>query len=877
MKKDILLICLAFVPSVLFAQNVTPKAQNTRVSDSDFYDEYEYEEEITDSESSNSSFTPDAFILDDSDGIYTISVSDEETPQSDKSNSETVPPRIESPARTSTATTTPATATTPAAQTTQRQPSSEPVRATAEPEPTPAVIPTAAATTTASSSALTSQPASAQPTQPESTINDDDFIYTPSAMSEKVEVQGNEDQVTYIEPKVSEQPEQPQEEEQQEEEEEERHFNGEGHHLQIGFGGGWSNMLTRVSEDFGKSLLSAPTFTGNISYFYYPLQWVGVGTGLDISQYRGNILFNDNVVRLYDKITDSDGAYRFIEDANGERYRHRIDMSNFNEIENLFYLSLPIALQFKYKFGGIAGIYSTLGVKIGLPIVSTYQIKAGQIEHFGYYGQYDLERHNVEGMFGSLDYTNRSGAYRMGKQLIPINFFGYAELGAVIRLTEKLDLLVGAYFNIAAHDISMVHADAKKAPLGFNSETYPYPWMNTYNGLIGTDMLGEIRPYNVGVKAAIDFNYAPKKQKKDKEEDDADKDKLKKRATSNGVDTIRDTLVIIHDTIIIHRVTDHYEYDTVGFDAEKERRMRAYMDANSENPYLNGTKYRAPGSNSFNPADGYDYEYNKEALEKGRKYSNDLHNRNEALSGDEQELIDYLSQLSIRFQLDRAYPPFVVPRKGLNVLAATLKENPDLVIAVNGHACRLGTEKYNRRLALRRARNVAKLLKMRGVDESQMLIASYGSHVPSAYGDHNLSKDRRVEIVLLGSMTYEQREAYLNKFAEQIQIQTMIQDGDRDNSYDLYNKFSNEIEVQKGSSLAKIAKSYYGDRDFWVYLYEANSDIIANPHIIEPGTVLMVPDKQLIINGRDMSEVKRETIQLREYYLKQIGYNGNEL
>lgn len=865
MRKISLILSLVFVSLGVMAQSNNTSSKNTRSSN--YYDDFDFDDETFYNtqplnNTDTSSFSPDAFILDDSDGVYTISIGDE--PETESAQNPAAAPT----AATSTAA--------------PQQPSSVSTR---QPQ-TDLYIPQTSSETPADE---TEQP---DPVYVAPTLEEDYFpVYTDSEPKDEqpvvapavtstpiVSTAASTPSTTtvYGEPELVENT--PADAVEESQEDDKPVFNGEGHHLQVGFGGGWSRMITRVSEDLGTSRLTAPAFTGNISYFYYPLKWIGVGTGLHLSHYKGDILMNPDAVRVYDKYVDAQGAYRFIEDPDGDRYRHRVGLAGFNEIENIHILELPLALQFKYKFADIAGIYTTLGVKIGMPIIGTYKVKSGLVEHYGYYGQYDLTLRDVPGIFGSVDYTNRGGGYNMGKQLLPVCFAGYAEIGAAIRLTEKLDLLVGAYFNIGMHDISMARRDADKATLGFNSSAYNYPWMNEYAGLIGTDMVGEIRPYNVGIKATIDFNYAPKKQKKDKEEEqDEDATKKSKKQTASPKDTIHDTIVIIHDTIIYRRVTTHFEYDSVGYDEEKERQMREYMDANSENPYLNGTKYRAPGINSYNPADGYDYIYNKEALEKGRKYSKNLRDRNEALSGDEQEMIDYLSQLSIRFQLDRAYPPFVVPRRGINVVAATLKQNPDLVIAVNGHACRLGTERYNRRLALRRARNVAKLLKLKGVSDSQMLVASYGSHVPSAYGDHNLSKDRRVEIVLLGSMNYEQREAYLNKFAEQIQIQTMINEGKRDNSYDLYTQFSNEITVQKGSSLAKIAKQFYGDPDYWVYIYEANSDIIANPNLIEPGTVLMVPDKEKVINGRDRQVVKHEARQLREYYLKQIGYTGDEL
>ena len=829
MKKNIFIIALAFVPVWMLAQNATTSQSTYRLSDEDFYDEYEYGDDTfyraDTTNNSTDNFSSSSFVLDDSDATYSTGTDDTYSAGTDDNTYSTG-------------------------------------------------------------------------TDDTYSIGTDDntvagpYTVTSDGIDETIEVKGNKDTYTYkqpvrhsevvqeseLEPEQESEPEAELQDSIAEEGSDSALWDGTGHHIQFGFGGAWSGFATRISEDLGTSRINAPAFTGSFNYFYFPFKILGFGTGLHLSHYRGNLLMApDAVIEKYATgyYTDANGVYARISDSDGDNYKHHIGVGGFNEIVNIHMLEVPIALQLKYKFGGVAGLYANLGFKLGLPVASVYKVKTGVVEHYGEYTQYGLTLHNVPGEFGYLDYTGRGGSYALGRQILPVNFLGYAELGVVFRVHPKIDLMLGAYFDMVVHDVSMARADNRKTPIGFNAAPYNYPWMNQYKGLVGTDMLGEIRPYNVGVKASISFYVAPKKQNKDKDDDDQN-DSIKKPVRRHGNDTIRDTLIIIHDTIVYHRYTNHYEYDTLGYDSTKMKSIRDYMDPNSDNPYLNGSKTRSTGVNSYDPADGDDYVYNKDALDKGRKYSDDLRNRQEMLNGDEQAIVDYLGGLSIRFQLDKAYPPFVVPRQGLNLVAKTLKANPDMVIAVNGHACRLGTERYNRRLALRRARNIAKLLKMRGVDESQMLVASYGSHVPSAYGAHSLSKDRRVELVLLGSMTYEQREAYLNKFAEQIGIQDMIHEGQRDNSYDLYDTFSGEMRVKQGTSLAKLAAAYYGDRDYWVYLYEANSDIISNPRIIEPGTSLMVPELDKIMKGRSKKTVKQEALQLREYYLRQIGYSGRE-
>ena len=48
--------------------------------------------------------------------------------------------------------------------------------------------------------------------------------------------------------------------------------------------------------------------------------------------------------------------------------------------------------------------------------------------------------------------------------------------------------------------------------------------------------------------------------------------------------------------------------------------------------------------------------------------------------------------------------------------------------------------------------------------------------------------------------------------------------------------------VQKGDSLSKIAKHFYGDTAHWRRIYEANRERIKDPDLIQPGWTLIIPD-----------------------------------
>lgn len=68
------------------------------------------------------------------------------------------------------------------------------------------------------------------------------------------------------------------------------------------------------------------------------------------------------------------------------------------------------------------------------------------------------------------------------------------------------------------------------------------------------------------------------------------------------------------------------------------------------------------------------------------------------------------------------------------------------------------------------------------------------------------------------------------------------------NSRREYHEFLGEEEITEGTRLTNIAQHYYGKKEFWVYIYEANRDNIVHPDRITPGTIVKIPkvDSRLI-------------------------------
>ena len=56
-----------------------------------------------------------------------------------------------------------------------------------------------------------------------------------------------------------------------------------------------------------------------------------------------------------------------------------------------------------------------------------------------------------------------------------------------------------------------------------------------------------------------------------------------------------------------------------------------------------------------------------------------------------------------------------------------------------------------------------------------------------------------------------------------------------------YTEFIDTVTLNEGSRLTWISFKQYGHKDYWVYIYEANHDIINNPNSIKIGTQLRIP------------------------------------
>lgn len=86
----------------------------------------------------------------------------------------------------------------------------------------------------------------------------------------------------------------------------------------------------------------------------------------------------------------------------------------------------------------------------------------------------------------------------------------------------------------------------------------------------------------------------------------------------------------------------------------------------------------------------------------------------------------------------------------------------------------------------------------------------------------------------------------------------------------VYQQFIATEEIREGSRLTWLAYRYYGNKDLWVYIYDANKDHLGNPNEIRVGTPIRIP--RLTTEQRDTTLQTTREVMLK---LKENAINRN--
>ena len=128
-----------------------------------------------------------------------------------------------------------------------------------------------------------------------------------------------------------------------------------------------------------------------------------------------------------------------------------------------------------------------------------------------------------------------------------------------------------------------------------------------------------------------------------------------------------------------------------------------------------------------------------------------------------------------------------------------------------------------------------------------------------------LTNDTAVEIV--DTVQYNEQDTAFDD-APDTKAETSIEQTDIFNTPRVYTRFLDTIQMPKDSRLTLISLKYYGHRDFWVYIYEANQSRIPNPNVIVPGTTLYIPKLNGALIDKSNPEAIKYARELHDKFVK---------
>ncbi|MCR5050222.1 MAG: OmpA family protein [Paludibacteraceae bacterium] len=618
------------------------------------------------------------------------------------------------------------------------------------------------------------------------------------------------------------------------------------------------------------------SFNAAIGINYYFLPWMGLGTGAQLNEYTNKAVINEPW-----RLTTTDSY--------GDEYTITATPHDLKEVQNILMLEIPFALKFRVRPAtSIWGFTGTAGVKLGLPMFTGAQLyDGGSFENSVYYPKFDLTIHDVPGV---VETVSIPGKRPPAVPLRTLNYAAYLEAGMLVRVHQRIEVTVSAYFNYYINDVMKTHGTNE---LGFGSDRstgkYPMPYAADYNGVLWTQEVETLHPWSVGLRVGVQFNAG--RTNAQRAYDNAQIQSRMLGMTPDTVSAVASTMPhatspiaekpestmtlrpdsAMQDSLSADSVQEQMPDSIEEQIAESRREAIAQIEQIARDygidlcrdiclpatatvrDTIHDTVYLATDDAtivnrqpaSLLPAPTTSIQTQAPAPVK-------IYNPVAA------ELDEVLSSAVIYFDLDKA-DPILQPKDILERIAEVLRRHPNQQIHVNGHACKLGKPAYNKALALRRANAVADKLRALGVQDRQMLIASLGSNVPFRYnGQHQLSKDRRVEIVPIDQVpegvSQQSTSTQTNRVSP---TKTTEQAPKKKQTFEV---------VQAGSSLAQMARHHYGVTDYWVFIYEANREKLHDPSDLKIGTFLLIPDLSVRLRGMSKEEARSEARRLKALY-----------
>lgn len=251
----------------------------------------------------------------------------------------------------------------------------------------------------------------------------------------------------------------------------------------VGVQAGVANIQSDVKN------VSASTMIGGalkVGYIYSLTEHIGIGSGLEFSQYKQKVFLNQGSTTLTN----------FEVDPTGSAFIYNVTTSNYKENQTLQAIQIPLFLQYKKNINKGVDFNFRAGAKYFLPVNYKIESSASSVKGIAYYPDVNLFIDNLpEYGLGNQTNYSASGEYKT-KGVIMSSF----ELGFTFKMSEK-NALYAAMFLENSYG-SILNQERNESYVGYD----PTSVSNRQpNGLYSTDKNATINPVSFGLTLGLNF------------------------------------------------------------------------------------------------------------------------------------------------------------------------------------------------------------------------------------------------------------------------------------------------------------------------------------------------------------------------------------
>lgn len=239
-------------------------------------------------------------------------------------------------------------------------------------------------------------------------------------------------------------------------------------------------------------------------------------TDVGIAQYKTSGLLNGYTQSHLNQI-----------DSEGDSFTKHLYLHDWKEVQKTTFVELPVLLSFQYLLGEESDwkIYAHAGLKMQLPVKTSYNVERGDIETQAYYPEWGIT------LYGLDEYgIERISDYRpLGDYSLKTSLASTLSLGLMYSLNDKFELYGGATFDYGLNNIRKSKVDIDLiSDLGNEGRKY--------NGMLSSSVSSKINTLSLKMEIGLRFRIGRGKVKNIKEQYDeiptsstnlVDKDPLK--------------------------------------------------------------------------------------------------------------------------------------------------------------------------------------------------------------------------------------------------------------------------------------------------------------------------------------------------------------